>query len=302
MFRRKRTCFIVIINIFIFAVLLSFPVLSRDFSFLPIEIEQISRYTEDRIAFQHIQKEIGPNIENSLASLLIIKDKKIYLIKDGFDSAKQVEGQRQILDTENKLIGDLWANKINSKPDYIRITDRRVEVLKNVSEDFVSRNFGNFYTSIRNSFIQKHVKVFKGLMRDRRESGLVVNRTIVPRPTYIGSVDKPQTWAISVVGKTIDEKVYYAEDADGDGVTETFSVELPDGFNWGYKSGPNIINIYNNKEEDIKQLIGSITHDAYFGTSEEEKSIIETFPKDADIIRDFNLEAATATASATEKK
>ena len=35
--------------------------------------------------------------------------------------------------------------------------------------------------------------------------------------------------------------VYYAEDADGDGITETFTVESRDGFQWGFKSGPNVV-------------------------------------------------------------
>jgi hypothetical protein len=203
-----------------------------------------------------------------------------------------------ILENENKLIGDLWLTKINSKPDYIRVTERRIELMKNFSEDFVAKNFGSFYTSVRNAFIQKHVSIFRQLMRDRRESGLVVERFPLPKPLYIGApTDEPQKFATTVVGKTIDEKLYYAEDADGDGVTETFYVDIPDGFNWGYKSGPNILFIFNNKEEDLKQLMGNLTRDAYFGTPEEEKNIIETFPKDSDIIRDFNLEKVVSSPS-----
>jgi len=45
-----------------------------------------------------------------------------------------------------------------------------------------------------------------------------------------------------------------------------------------------VIFIYKNKEKDIEKLIGNITKEAYFGTAAEEKNIIETFPKDQDII------------------
>ncbi len=290
MLKKSHRMGIALLNILLLSFITASPLLSKDIDFQFIEIEKVSRYFEDRIAFMHIQKDVSPIIDNSLASLLFIKDKKMYLIQDGYDNPKDVAIQRTILENENKLAEDLWTNKINSKPDYIRITERRVEVLKNTSEDFVAKNFGSFYTSVRNAFIQKHVNIFKQLMQDRKESGLVVERYPIPKPTYIGAPSEPQKYGIYVVGKTIDEKLYYAEDTDGDGITETFYVDIPDGFNWGYKSGPNILFIYHNKEDDIKQLIGSLTHDAYFGTPEEEKTIINTFPKDSDIINQFNLE------------
>jgi hypothetical protein len=139
---------------------------------------------------------------------------------------------------ENRLIGDLWVNKIDNKPDYIRVTDRRVEVLKNISQEFVTNNFGEFYTSVRDRFLQKHVNIFKALMINRKESGLFVERTPLPKRAYD---EGPTKFRTVVTGKTIDEKIYYAEDADGDNITETFSVTIPDGFNWGYKSGANIV-------------------------------------------------------------
>ena len=160
----------------------------------------------------------------------------------------------------------------------------------------MSKNFGEFYTSVRNSFLQKHVNVFKQLMINRKESGLVVERKPIPKPTYIGAPQETK-YSITVVGKTLDEKLYYAEDADGDGVTETFYVNSPDGFNWGYKSGPNIILILENKDESVKQIVGDLTKSAYYGTAEEEKQIRETFPKDSDIIREFELEKVSTTTA-----
>lgn len=266
---------------------------SKDVEFLNIEIEKVSRYYEDRIAYLHVEKGVSPNLDNSIASLLIIKDKKIYLLQDGYENPKDVQTKILIANTENRLLGEIWTNKINGKPDYIRLTERRVELLKNVDEEFVSKNFGNFYTSVRNAFLQKHVKIFKQLMIDRKESGLVVERNPVPKPTYVGAPTDTK-YSITVVGKTIDEKLYYAEDADGDGITETFYVNSADGFNWGYKSGPNIILILNNKDEAVKQIVGDLAKGAYYGTPEEEKQILDTFPKDAEIIQKFELEKAAS--------
>ncbi len=294
------------------AALTGVQVAAKDIQFEGIEIENITRYDEDRVAYQQVEKDVSPLFDNNLATLLIIKDRKVYLLKDGYDNPREVRQQRLILEMENRLIGDLWLNKIDGKPDYIRVTDRRVEVLKNFDEvkavaeakketkaetatdgkgeskDFVEKNFGSFFTSVRNALLKKHVMIFRQLMRDRRESGLIVDRYPLPKPTYIGA-PQVQKFGISVVGKTIDEKVYYAEDADGDGITETFYVDIPDGFSWGYNAGPNIIFINNNKQKEIQDIIGNLTRDAYYGTKEEEEHILKTFPKDSDIIQQYNL-------------
>ena len=271
-------------------ILFSASILASSFDFKPVVIEKISRYNEDRIAYQHIQKDGGEKTDDSISTLLIIKEKQIYLLKDGYDNPEKVREQRLILSMENQLIPDLWKNKINEKPDFIRITSRRIERMKNFSEDFVSKSFGAFYQNVRNAFLNKHVEVFKQLMVDRKESGLLVDRTPLPKPAYINAPETETKYKITVSAKTIDEKLYYAEDADGDGVTETFTVSIPDGFNWGYKSGPNIIFIYNNKVEAVQNIIGDLTKWAYYGTPEEEANIMKTFPKDSQIIDQFELE------------
>ena len=279
----------------LFTLLTATAVIAIDFNFKPIIIEDISRYYEDRIAYQHVQKEVAPNIDNSFSALLIIKEKKIYLIQDGYDDPSIVATNKLRLEMETKLVGDLWVNKINGKPDFVRITDRKIELLKNFNEDFVSKNFGSFFLSVRNAFIKKHVEVFKKLMVDRKESGLIVSRTPLPVPAYLNAPETPTKYKITVSGKTIDEKLYYAEDSDGDGITETFMVNSADGFNWGYKSGANIIFIYNNQDEEIKGLIGQMCNWAYYGTPEEEKEILQNFPKDSDIINEFKLEVPAQT-------
>jgi hypothetical protein len=86
------------------------------------------------------------------------------------------------------------------------------------------------------------------------------------------------------VAKTIDDTKYYCEDADGDGVTETFTVTRPDGFDWGYQSGPNIIFIYKNSEKDIETLIGKLAYESLYGSVEEERDIIKSFPKQDEVV------------------
>lgn len=253
---------------------------STTIPFKVIKIEKVSRYNEDRIAYQHIEKDISTRFDNSISCLLIVKDRKMYLFRDGHDEPSNVSTQRLILEMENRLIPDLWKNKIDNKPDYIRITDRRVEVLKKVNQEFVTNNFGDFFTNVRDKFIKRHVNIFKTLMINRRLSGLFVRRRPLPKKVYDTG---PTKYYTSVTGKTIDETIYFAEDADGDNITETFTVNIPDGFHWGFKSGANIIFIYNNSQENIKNLIGKLAYDAYYGTPEEGEIIKKQFPKEDEI-------------------
>ncbi|MBN1531904.1 MAG: hypothetical protein JXA20_04520 [Spirochaetes bacterium] len=277
----------------VLVIALGTALLARNIDYVIMDLNSVSRYNEDRIAFQHIEIEPRPYVvdttDNSIASLMIIKDKKMYLFRDGYDNPEELMITKHQIERENRLLPDIWTNKIDDNPDYLRITERRIEVLKNVTHDFVSKNYKDKYVKWRDEFIKRHVSIFRALMVNRKESGMVVNRYALPRKLY----DEGVKYAINVTGKTIDEKVYYAEDADGDGITETFAVSIPDGFNWGYESGPNIIFIYKcnykddngaEKNTSIKNLIGKLAHDAYYGTAMEEKLIQSKFVKDSDII------------------
>lgn len=278
-------------SILVLTIMISFIQISgankKSYDYSIIEIENISRYIEDRISYQQIDIPFDEyshsNIDNSIASLLIIRDKKIYLFKDGYEDTSDVTMQKRILEMENKLIPDLWVNKIDGKPDYIRLTDRRVELIKqiapageNLNEEFVKK-----YQTIRNSFIKKHVQIFRSLFINRKESYLTVSRTPIPK-RLADSSDKT-LYFTSVTGKTIDGTLYYAEDADGDDFTETLMVSLPDGFHWGHKSGPNIIYIYKNTQDEIKEIIKDIAKEALYGTEEEKELIRKSFLKDEDV-------------------
>ena len=265
-------------------------VFAKDPDFQYIELESVSRYNEDRLAYMQVEKFIDQAKDDSRASLLIIQKGMMYLIQDGYDAQKDVSNLRQklLLDNQDFKDEDLWVNKINGKPDYVRVTDRRVELMKNFDEEYVSKNFGERYIKVRDAFIQRHVAIFAQLMRNRKESGLTIIREPIPVASYIGAPnDAKMKYFMSVTAKSNDGRVYYAEDSDGDGITESFWVSIPDNFNWFYKSGPNVIFIYKNKQKDVEAQIGKITKEAYFGTPEEEKRIIETFPKDSDIIEEL---------------
>ena len=268
-----------------------------------IDSEAISRFNEDRVAFQHVQLpgSISYKEDNSVASLLIVKDDQIYLFRDGYDDSKKVQMEGYIQDIRQELPKDLWANKINSKPDYIKISDGRTEKLLNVKEDFVEKNFGDFYRTVRNSLIQKHILIFRRLMKERVESEAHLVRKPISPPAF-QEIKEPAKFSTMITAKALDGSIYFAEDYDGDGVTETFYVSFEDGFNWGFKSGPNILFVYNNKEEDIKQLIGKLCYEAYYGTPEEEQLILKTFPKESEIIETFKLEKVALQSPSQSQK
>jgi hypothetical protein len=263
--------------------------LAKDPDFLFIELEKVSRYTEDRLAYIQVQKMVNPEKDDSRAALLIIRKSIMYLIQDGYDDHRDVLNLRNklVIDNQDFRDEDLWVSKITGKPNYIRVTDRRVELMKNFDQEYVSKNFGAQYTKERDAFVGRHVTIFNQLMSNRKESGLTVVRDPLPGPAYLNA-PKEETakikYYMSVTAKSNDGRVYFAEDADGDGVAETFSVSIPDNFHWGYRSGPNVIFIYKNKEKAIADIIGKLTNNSYYGTPAEEKRIIETFPKDDQII------------------
>jgi len=208
---------------------------AKDPDYVVMDIDNVSRYNEDRLAYQQVQKWTNPYKDDSFAALLIIQKSKMYLMIDGYDNPKDVANARRLLQIENTDYKeeDLWPNKLNGKPDYIRITDRRVELMKNFDEDYVSKNFGERYIKVRDALIQRHVQIFSQLMRNRKESGLTVTREPIPRLGYLGApIEAKQKYFMSVSAKSNDGRIYYAEDADGDGVAETFWVSIPDGFNW----------------------------------------------------------------------
>ena len=105
-FRKKNVVLILLI------VLTTTTGIAIDFSFQPIVIENLSRYNEDRIAYQHVQKDVSPNLDNSFSALLIIKSKRIYLIQDGYDNPEIVSTKKLQFEMENKPLDDPWENKI----------------------------------------------------------------------------------------------------------------------------------------------------------------------------------------------
>jgi len=282
--RKLRYALIIILSTSVFSGIL----ISREKEYLTLDVDKITRYRENRIVFQRIERPDVQSQDNSVEILLVIKDNKSYFMSDGFDKIDEVKMKKIVMDAENKYIdnNDFWLNKINGKPDYIRIIYRRGDLLRNTNEEFVSSNFGQFYKTVRDGFIKVHVEKFRTLLKNRGESGLhVTKKQISMTVNPENSNDVKQKFFISATGKSGDEVIYYCEDADGDGITETFMAYRKDGFDWGVGSGPNILMIYGNTDKDIETLIGKLVNEAENGTVEEEKKMFQEFPQEGDILK-----------------
>lgn len=276
---------------------LTINLFSKEKKFSLIAPDKISDYSHDRIAFQRIEKHPDPSKDdftenysvskdNSVENLLIIKDKKIHFIADGYDSVPDVLRTKIIMDSENKYIenNDFWKNKINGKPDYVRILYRRNDVMINTNEEFVTNNFGTFYKSVRDRFLKLHVEKYRLLLRNRSESKLTITKRLLSYSVNPEKADDiRKRYFISAKAKSLDGIVYYCEDADGDGITETFTASLDDGFDWGIDSGPNTILISGNTDKDIETLIGKLVNESVHGTVEEEKKLFQQFPTEKEV-------------------
>ncbi len=262
--------------------------ISKGREYITIDPDKITRYNEDRVAYQRIESPDEQMQDNSMECLMVIKDGKTYFIVDGYDNPSEVQMKKIVMDSENKYIenNDYWLNKINGKPDYIKIKYRRNELLKNMNEEFVTSNFGQFYKSVRDKFIKMHVEKFRNLMRNRGESKFTVTKRLLSvQVNKDNPNDIKQRFFKSATAKAADETVYYCEDADGDGITETFMASLDDGFDWGIGSGPNILMIAGNTDKDIETMIGKLVNESENGTVEEEKKMFQDFPKEENINR-----------------
>ncbi len=268
----------------------------KEFSIL--DPEKITRYNEDRIVYQRIEARKDYTVDdfienntitkdNSVESLFIIKDRKIHFIVDGYDPVEDVKKNKIIQDSVNKYVqdNDFWLNKINGKPDYVRVIYRRSNLMINANEEFVTTNFGPFYKSVRDRFIKMHVDKFRQLLRNRGESRLTIEKRLLSyRVNPENSTDIMQKFFISAKAKSNDGTVYYCEDADGDGIAETFTATRNDGFDWGINSGPNLLCIINNTDKDLETFIGKLANEALNGTVEEEKKMFQQFPSEKDVM------------------
>jgi len=271
---------------------------SKEKEYSIMDPDKISRYNEDRIVFQRIEKskdvikdDFIENYvitkDNSVENLFILKDRKIHFIVDGHDSVSEVQNFKFIQDSVNKYVAnnDFWVNKINGKPDYIRVIYRRSDLMMNSNEEFVTTNFGPFYKTVRDKFIKLHVDKFRQLLRNRSESKLTIKKSLLSyRVNPENSTDIKQKFFMSAKAKANDGTVYYCEDADGDGITETFTATRDDGFDWGFESGPNLLVILGNTDKDIETFIGKLANESANGTVEEEKKMFEQFPAEKDVL------------------
>lgn len=292
--KKYKSSVIIIFCILIF----SSALFSKEKKYSILDPDKISNYKIDRIAFQRVERknnlykdDFTENYtvtkDNSVESLIIIKDKKVYFLVDGYDSVNDIQVEKVIKDAEGKysLEHDFWVNKINGKPDYLRVIDRRSDILVNSNEEFVTANYGAFYKTARDKYIKLHVDKFRQLLKNRRESKLSVYKNLVSyNVNSENSNDIKQKYFMSAKAKSMDGTVYYCEDADGDGITETFTATRDDGFDWGIGSGPNLLCIIGNTDKELEALIGKLVYDSMYGSSDEEQKIKKELPSDKDVI------------------
>ncbi len=282
----------------LFVIASASALISKEKDFLTIDPDKISRYDEDRIAFQRIEKMKSITdddyiknykliVDNSAENLLVIRDKKIYFLVDGLDVVADVESTRNIKDALHEYVeeNDFWANKINGKPDYVRIMYRRNDLMVNSNEEFVTTNFGQFYKTIRDRFIKLHVDRFRQLLKHRGDAKLTIKKRLLSfKVNPENTAEIKQKFYISAKAKANDGTVYMVEDADGDGITETFTATRDDGFDWGLGTGPNLLLIRGNTDKDLETMIGKLANEAVHGTVEEEKKMFQQFPTEKDVI------------------
>ncbi|HNW28152.1 MAG TPA: hypothetical protein PKN50_06745, partial [Spirochaetota bacterium] len=170
-----------------------------------VDIQKLTRYDENRVLYQQFEKAPtegdGATHDNSIAALMVIKDKKVYLIQDGYDNPEQVAHNKAVLDRTSQIVPDLWQNKIANSPNYVMITDRKIEIQKNMTKEFVSSNYKDFYLAVRDKFLKKHVAIFLSLIVNRKESDINVSRERIPRKISDGDQVK---YITRVTGRTPD--------------------------------------------------------------------------------------------------
>ena len=192
--KQQKRRILIITLLFSFILLSTIGVFSREFDFLPLDALKVSTYNNDRVVLQRIEKSNNLLQDNSFEALLIIKDRKMYMMMDGRDSTSDAKIRKLKVESQ-KLYGEneadlIWTNKINGKPDFIQLIDRRTPFMLNANEEFVSTNFGAFYKSIRDKYIKEHVDKFRQIMRNRREADFYFELKPIRHTLYADDVTK----------------------------------------------------------------------------------------------------------------
>ena len=267
-----------------------------------LTLDTISNYRDNRIVYQHIQadppKGVISETDTSVAALLIIHDGVMTLLAEGYDNPEVALSQKKIFEIENRHItnDDVWPNRIDSKepapiPDYVRQSERRIDIVnidsstipkegKNtIPKNYVESKYKQTFLQVRKLFLEKHIAIFRELMSNREDSDLFVQREALKKDLFTPAVMDASKFCTKVYAKSNTGTIYHAEDCDGDNITETFSVHIPDGFNWGRNSGPNTIFIYKNKDPEIQELIGSLAYEALYGSTKDTEERIKEVNK-----------------------
>lgn len=205
-----------------------------------------------------------------------------------------------------------YVNAVDGTPDYVQVGHKngRVPDLERLDTDerkWVSENFTDFYKTVRDAHLNRYINQFKDLISQptRFNARVVVTRHVLLdnflkgqradrkgtaidpnlQEGNITEVKEEQPAEDETSGKRTveflrvdaagnDGTMYTAIDADGDGVTETFLVKAPGGFNWGTEKAPNVISIFNNREPEVEKLIGGLVKFARHGGDESEQQLV----------------------------
>ncbi len=274
-----RKKFFIIVSLILFgSVLVWQDAQSKKIEYEDININQVTDYSLDRIAFLHIENDPDgepQKKDNSIESLLIIKDNRMILMKSGYDNPDEVHALYQqfkaaSFSTEIYPVekNDIWPAKIKNEPNFMVLTDKRMPIVKKEKKEAAGSNWETYNKlyEVRKDFVNQHVRIFKSLILNQRESNMIVKREVIdyflPEKNKKsggteagGGGDSKKTiivYSTQVWAKSFDGNVYYAEDMDGDGIVETFSVKVSDNFHWGNNVTPNVLLISVNTAEAKK--------------------------------------------------
>ena len=161
-------------------------------------------------------------------------------------------------------------NNADGKIDSITIVTRNArrtqinvqEIAGSADTVKINPSIQQMYDTLKKQHIQKYAELFREVIKNSIRVPISSETTrIVFDSESCGAPGEDSEkvvfgWRIRLFAS--DHTEYLVEDCNGDGITETFLAWTPDYFNWGDENIPNALIIYNNKDQDIKDLIGDL--------------------------------------------
>ena len=170
-----------------------------------------------------------------------------------------------------KLEG-LAKNGIDNKIDSLTIVSRnprRVQTdIKKIPGTIerleISPDVETLYTSLRDQHVQKYAQLFRSAVKNSTRQAIWTESYSIEYspeqcgPAPISTEQRTVGYAVRLLAN--DHTEFFAEDCNGDGITETLLAWSPDYFNWGDRDMPNALIIYNNVDQKISGFIGDLVN------------------------------------------